>query len=377
MSLALSTVIYEWRRYMAAVVALAFSGLLVLAEIGMFTGIVQSVTATIDRSPADLMVLPPKAESMLNSGGMPRRVLPMIYMNPEVVDVADLDEGGGSFSNLAAGKQKKRTFVQIMSVDPKVGSLTMPSDYPEEVRLALSQPFAVAVDKTALGQLGVKLGDAAALNGHAVHIAAVFSGYPNINQAQVVVSRATLHLLRQARPNTRVGPMLVRIRDSSRATEVRDQLNAVANGQYRAWTKTELAAANRNDLMKEQIIGIFVGFSVFIGGFIGIVITWQTLRAAILANIKEFASLRALGVSMGSLRLVVIEIAFWVGVAGLIATALLVAGVSWLADQAHVPMGFPLNWVIGMSTFLLFISVLSGLMSLGILKKSQPADLLR
>ena len=32
---------------------------------------------------------------------------------------------------------------------------------------------------------------------------------------------------------------------------------------------------------------------------IGVVITWQTLRGAILANIKEFASLRALGVSIG------------------------------------------------------------------------------
>ena len=32
MSLALATVIYEWRRYLAAVVALAFSGLLVLAQ---------------------------------------------------------------------------------------------------------------------------------------------------------------------------------------------------------------------------------------------------------------------------------------------------------------------------------------------------------
>jgi hypothetical protein len=38
MSLALSTLLYEWRRYMAAVVALAFSGLLVLAQVGMFMG---------------------------------------------------------------------------------------------------------------------------------------------------------------------------------------------------------------------------------------------------------------------------------------------------------------------------------------------------
>ena len=34
MSLALATLLYEWRRYMAAVVALAFSGMMVLVMLG-------------------------------------------------------------------------------------------------------------------------------------------------------------------------------------------------------------------------------------------------------------------------------------------------------------------------------------------------------
>ena len=57
MSLALATLLYEWKRYSAAMAALAFSGLLVLAQVGMFTGIVHGITATIDRSRADILVL--------------------------------------------------------------------------------------------------------------------------------------------------------------------------------------------------------------------------------------------------------------------------------------------------------------------------------
>jgi putative ABC transport system permease protein len=377
MSLALSTVLYEWRRYLAAVVALAASGCMVLVLVGLFVGIVESVTATIDRSPADLMVLPAKATSLLGTGGMPRRVMPLIYLNPEVVDVADMDDGGGMFSNLGTGKQKIRTYVQIMAVDTAPGSLTLPSDFDDNVRLALSQPYAIAVDKTALGRLGVKLGDHAALNGHEVIVAATVTGYPSINMVQLVASRATLRLLKEARPDTRVGPMLVKIRDPARAAEVRDQLNAVAGDQYRAWTKPELAVANRNDLMKEQIIGIVLGFAMFMGAAVGIVITWQTLRAAILANVKEFASLRALGVAMGSLGLVVMEMSFWVGIAGLFATALLVSAIWAVARSANVPMGFPVGFVIFIAVSLVLIAVVSGFFSLGVLKKSQPADLLR
>ena len=112
-------------------------------------------------------------------------------------------------------------------------------------------------------------------------------------------------------------------------------------------------------------------------GALGVGITSQTLRGAILANIKEFASLRALGVSMGSLRLIVVELSFWVGIVGLGATALLTFGISLLAKSAGLPMGFPIGWITGVAILLMLISMASGLMAMGILKKSQPADLLR
>ncbi len=377
MSLALSTVIYEWRRYMAAVVALAFAGLLILAFVGMFVGMGKAFTATIDNSPADLMILPAKADSMMNTGGMPRRIMPLIYMNPAVAAVSDLDDGFGSFSNLNTGKEKKRSFVNLVSADTAPDSLTMPTNMGEDVRLALSQPYAVAVDQSALAGLGVKQGDMAAINGHAVRVAAVFHGYPNMMQPQVMISRQTLRLLKQARPANRVGPMLVRVVNPADAIQVRDQLNAVAKGQYRAWTRAELSKANENAMLKQQVIGIILAFAVIIGAVSGLAITWQTLRGAILGNIKEFASLRALGVSMGSLQLVVMEISFWVGIAGLAATAVLVGGVSFLASAGGVPMAFPASTVTFTGFFLLAIAILSGVFSLGILKKSQPADLLR
>jgi putative ABC transport system permease protein len=129
--------------------------------------------------------------------------------------------------------------------------------------------------------------------------------------------------------------------------------------------------------MKEQIIGIFLTFSIVLGFLIGVGITSQTLRGAILASIKEFASLRALGVSIGSLRLVILELSFWVGIAGLFATAFFTWLVWFLGSNNGMPMGFPMPWVIGVTILLLVISAASGLLALGILKKSQPADLLR
>jgi putative ABC transport system permease protein len=380
MSLALATLIYEWRRYLAAVIALAFSGLLILAQVGTFTGIVHGATATIDRSRADLMIMPPKNESLINSGpsSLPKRLKPQIYLNPNVLQVSSFSGGGGRWTNDASdGRKRVTTFVQVNMVDPSPGAVTLPLDYPESIRVALLEPNAVVIDRTAMARLGVKLNDMATLNGNTVYIRGVLDGYPDINQPSVVVSRDTLRRLGMGDKGDKVGPLMVQLRDPAQAEAVRDQLNAISGGAYRAWTRAELAKANEGALMKEQIIGVLLGFSVFLGFLIGIGITSQTLRGAILANIKEFASLRALGVSMGSLRLIVVELSFWVGIVGLAATALLTYGIFLLAKSGGLPMSFPLPAVIGVATLLMIISIASGLMSMGILKKSQPADLLR
>jgi putative ABC transport system permease protein len=380
MSLALATLLYEWRRYTAAVVALAFSGLLILAQVGMFTGIVQGATATIDRSRADIMILPKKMESLINSGGgsLPGRLQPQIYMNPEVVEVASMDNDGGRWINHPKdGTKAVTTYVNVNMVDTRPGAVNLPTDFDETIRTALLEPYAVVIDETQLKRLGVKLGDDASLNGRTVHVRGVLHGYPDVNNASITMSRDTMRLMGMLTKNGKTGPLMVRIKDPARAEAVRDQLNKTGGDSYRAWTRGELAEANQGALLQEQIIGIFLGFSVFLGFLIGVGITSQTLRGAILSSIKEFASLRALGVSMGSLRMIVMELSVWVGLVGLVATALFTFGVYLLATNGGLPMGFPMPWVVGVSVLLLVISVVSGVFALGILKKSQPADLLR
>jgi len=380
-SLALSTLIYEWRRYLAAVVALAFSGLMVLGTTGLFTGIVHSVLATTERSRADIFILAPNAPQLINSGGngLPARVRPMIYLNPEVVDVEDMDGNGGQWVNTPGpGQPLVQTFVQTWAIDTTPGALTLPVDYPEATRIALSEPGTVAIDETDLKRLGVKLGDQISLNRHTVRLAAILHNYQGVTQPSVIMSKDTYRLIGMADgEGDRTGPLLVKIRDPKRADEVAKALNAVANKQYIALTTRQLSKNDEAALLSEQIIGVLLVFFVLLAIGIGTGVTSQTLRGAILSNIREFASLRALGISMWSLRVIVMELSFWVGVAGLAAAMLL----TWAVSLATNAIGLPLvvrlpsyEWV---SAMLMIIAVVSGAMSMGILKKSQPADLLR
>jgi putative ABC transport system permease protein len=228
-----------------------------------------------------------------------------------------------------------------------------------------------------LPQLGAKLGDMASVNGKTVHLRAILHNYANADGINVVASRETMRMLGMVGRAGQTGPLMVRIKDPTRAALVRDQLNAIAHGAYRAWTKAEFNHANEKAVMSEQIIGLLLAFTVFVAILIGVGITSQTLRGAILSNIREFASLRALGISMGSLRLIVMELSFWVGIAGLTAAIGFTVLISLLASGIGLPIVIRVPTATTVCVMLLIIAVVSGAMAMGILKKSQPADLLR
>ncbi|HVL42653.1 MAG TPA: ABC transporter permease [Brevundimonas sp.] len=390
MSLALSTLLYEWRRYMAAVMALALSGLLVLAMTGVFIGIGKGFTATIERSSADIIIMQPGAKSLMGGpSGVPRRFIPLAYRNPAVVEVQPLDGAGGSFQSVKnvdptmsqAERAKmgapRQEFVQASIIDTTPGAVTIPTDYSQELVDALRQPYTVAIDETAITKLGVKLGDKALYNGQTVTVVGITRGYPNMMQANIVMSRDTLRMLGQADTGPRVGPLMIKLRDPAQAERVAAQLNEQGDGQWKAWTRQELADANASAMFEEGILVIIIGGCVVLGTIIGVAITWQTLRGAIMANIKEFASLRALGVGMGSLNRIVMELSFWVGLVGVGAAIGLTFLVQMLAAANAVIIALPPILLIVVGGGLVIIAMLSGLLSLGILKNSQPADLLR
>ena len=380
MSLALATLLHEWRRYLAAVLALAFSGVLILSQVGLVTGILTAYTATIDRSPADIVIMPPKAQSLMGTtvAEVPSRIRPRMYLHPEVAAVDTWEVNIADWTNIPkAGGEQVRTYARVAMVDPTPGSVTLPTDFPEAARRALETPMVVVVDASALKKLGVAVGDPVILRGQTLQVAATLTGYANIEIPTAFVSRDTLIRLRMLTSGDRSGLLLLKLKHPERAAEVRDFLNAQANGEYRAWLPKDLSRANGAEFMQEQVVGILLGFSLVLALLIGIGITSQTLRGAVASNIREFASLRALGVSMGALRGVVVELAFWVGIAGLLVTALLMGCVLAAARLNNVAMSLPLAYVGEVAVLLMAIALVSGFLSLGALSRSQPAELLR
>jgi putative ABC transport system permease protein len=123
--------------------------------------------------------------------------------------------------------------------------------------------------------------------------------------------------------------------------------------------------------------GVALGLAGALGLLVGAVITSQTLYAATVSALREYAVLRALGIPRWRLAGCVLAQAWWIGLAGL-ALALPVIFIlmqvgSALGATVHLPA-----WLLGLTLAVtLSVAMLSGLTALRSLRLIEPAILLR
>lgn len=123
--------------------------------------------------------------------------------------------------------------------------------------------------------------------------------------------------------------------------------------------------------------GIAFVFATLIAATIGALITSQTLMAAVVGTIPQYATLRALGVPFSGLRKIVIEQAAWVGFSGLIINGVLSVAIGFIAMIYKVPFELDSAVIASASLVVLVVAILACLLAVHRLRQADPATLLR
>jgi putative ABC transport system permease protein len=371
-SLARASLRLEWRRYLAAVVAVAFSGLLVLVQVALLLGLFGTVTTIIDRGRADLWVVDAGTRSFDLARDMPRRIEVLMHLHPEVVRVETVVIGMGDWRTPEGG----RVTVTIAGFDTRAEGLAFPADLSPGLREALLAPGTVLADAVDLGKLGLHAGAShAEVNGHRVSLAGVVEGFRSIGGATLLTSRATAQTLLGVQDAERVTYLVLELARGADPARVAAELEAGVPG-VQVMSPAKLSALSQGYWLLESGTGVGFLFSTLLGLAVGLAITSQTLRAAVLGSLREYATLRALGVPLAALRAVVLEQSFWIGLAGIGVTTVAAA---LLLSTAATVVAVAVPWWAAAATaaFTLLVALGSGLLSLGPLLKTEPAELLR
>lgn len=371
--LARKTLLYEWRRFLPSALAVAFSGLLLLMQAALVFGIFGASAVYITASDADLWAGYPGTQSIELGRPIPPRTQIELLSDPAVQRVEPFAWIDGDWRGPS---DKGGVSVFVSGIDPRSDGMMFARVLDPAQRALLREPGGVIVDAADLSKLGVRVGDQALINGQLVRIAGIGHGLRALGGVNVIASLDTARAL-DTDSGGEVAYYVAKLKPGSDVGAVVKRLDAQANGHYAVWSAPDFARRAVFYWMFETGAGLGVVFLALVVFAVGAVITSQTLMAAVAGSVREYATLHALGVGFGRLRIVVLEQAAWIGVSGLLVGGVFSLILIALARGQDVPVVVnPLSWLI-CAALVMGIALVSGAAAVRALRHADPALLLR
>jgi putative ABC transport system permease protein len=372
MSYSLLTLWYERQRYLPGILAVAFSALLISLQCGLLLGLFAITSIPIDHTHADVWMGAPHVLSVDLGRPIREGYLARLAAQPGVDEVEIYLQGFAYWQKPNGGSE----LCMVIGSRLEEHSLGKVDELTPEMCGKLSEPGTVVVDESDLRRLGVqKVGDSAEIAGHHVRIVGTTRGLKSLAGPYVFCSIDT------ARERLRMLPdqttyVLARCRQPAEAPAVVNRMHTDYDN-VSTFTSNEFSLRSRLHWLTQTKAGIALGYAAALGLLVGAVVTSQTLYAATIASLREYAVLRALGIPRWRMALMVESQSFWIGVIGIGLSIPAVYALAWGADRLNVHVDLPWWLLSGAAGVTLLMALLSGLFALRSLRLIEPATLLR
>jgi len=376
MSLARITIGHEWRRYLAAVLVVALTGMLFYLQVGLITASWQKLTAFERELDTDIIVR--GNPGRFGIGFIQNMGAENFYMHSNVAVAEGYSKTVLTDKSPPPGDPRE-TDLKAIVVNTHPDSMTFPRTLDPAAKLLLDVPGTALVSESIAAEAGYALGSHFTLNGSTLQVVGLFSATFD-DAVNVMISRRTLKTFYPQ--NTRglniPRAILLRLKDPQQIDSTiaeltpwlaRRSASAIRPEQY-------VRDMSRRFLKSETALQTVILVAVFIV-LIAIIITAQTLRSAITALRPQFGTLRALGVGQWRIAAITMELAFWVGLLSAVLAA--TAGFVIQAVFSYLGLDMLISWdaVAWISLGLLAVALIAGVLCLRFAFTVKPVELLR
>jgi len=373
--LARKTLIHEWPRFLPAVIAVAFSGLLLLAQAALVLGIFGNAAVYVNGSRGDLWIGSPGTQSI--DQGLP--------LSPEIEMPLRMDPGIAAvepfylrYAEWRSPETRGGMSVAVSGINVRPDGLLFSRVLPLDLRERLAEVGAIIVDRADLQKLRTGPGGQATLNGHPVRVVGVVNGLRALDGANVLASAETAQLISTPEEGSLPTYFVAEVRDRTQVAAVRERLSQHRSfGAYEVWTSEAFSRKTQLYWLLQTGAGAGVLFLAAVVFVAGAAITSQTLIAAIAGSMRAYATLKAMGVGVSALRNVVLQQALGVGLTGTALAAILCAALLAVAHNQNVPVRMTPFVALVCAALVMGIALISGLFAVRRVHREDPASLLR
>lgn len=355
-------------RFVATIVGIVFSIVLVNIQMGLFLSFERMVTTMIDHAPADLWVVPRGTKCFEDPSLLDQHDQTRILAVPGVAKAVPVVIGFSPWTVPGGGT----TPVFIVGSQENAAGLH-PWHLAEGSLADLSAPHTVAVDRTYFTRLGVTaIGDTTDIREQPVRVAAITDGIRSFTTTPYVFTSLDQAHAYTSTPPNKVSYFLVRVSPGTDVASVRQRLRANL-AKVEVLTPAEFSSRSRAFWLFGTGAGAALFAGALLGAIVGTVIVAQTLYSSTKDHLNEFATLRAIGSSNLYIHKVIVWQALLSAVIGFVlAAALSLVIVMFTAGTAlPILMTPPLTSALFMLTVVM--CVISALAAIVQVMRIEPA----
>jgi putative ABC transport system permease protein len=374
MPYSLATLWHDRQRFLPGVLAVAFSSLLIALQCGLLLGIFSITSIPIDHTRADVWMGAPGVLSVDLGETIRGSFMARLEQQPEVTQVEPYLQGFSYWAKPTGGRE----LCMVIGSRLSSGSLGAVDALTPDLRVRLEEHGTIVVDESDLGRLGINgIGEAAEISNQRVRVVGLTQGLKSLAGPYVFCSLSTARSLLGVRVQLdQVTYALAKCKSPEDARRVVDRLR----GEYEdvsIFTSSEFSLKSRLHWLLKTKAGVAMGYAALLGLLVGAVVTSQTLYAATIASLKEYAVLRALGIPRWRIAGMVLAQSFWVGILGVAVGFVAVHAARELALRLGASVQLPVELQVGAAAITLAMALVSGLLALRSLRLVEPALLLR
>jgi len=292
-NLARKLLLHDRLRFAVAIAGVSVSVMLVLVQVGLYYGFMDTASSVIDASTADIWVGKKTNESFEFATPFDERAF---YKVASVPGVAHAERVLMTFAQfkLADGGDLG---IQVVGVETGPGHRPLLAPWnmvAGDVR-RLAEPGAIVLDRTEYAKLKIdRVGHTTEIAGVRAEVVGLTHGIRSFTTSPIVF--ADLRTARSFVPQFGGEPVtyvLVEVAPGARVAEVQAEINALP--QLAAYTTAEMSTRTRSYWSTRTGIGASFFTTAVLGIIVGLVVVGQILYSGTLQYIREYGTLKAMG----------------------------------------------------------------------------------
>lgn len=290
--LARRNLLHDRTRFVVTVAGIAFAIVLVIVQLGLFLGFVQTTSGVIDHSGANLWVMARGVQYFEVGFPVSERKLYRILSASGVQSVHKCIVQFAVWKNPDGARKN----IEVIGFEPGA-AMGGPWNVSQGSATALEQQDTVMLDEFYRRELGIqRMGDTVEINGVRARVVGFTRGIRSFTTTPFVFTsfKNALDYTRLAADQTIF--LLVRASDGANLAELKKQV-AARVPDLAVYTLDEFARRTRNYWLFTTGAGIALLVAAVLGIVVGAVVVAQTIYAITVDHERDYATLKAMGAS--------------------------------------------------------------------------------